>query len=422
MKMNSCAKSIVGLACIGISLVASATPETTGDLNPATCEKKLTLEEFRAIAFAKSPLLAEIDRDYTEQLAKAFQTEVFANPEVQVEQAFTRMNIGGANDSQSYITLGQQLRISNFGSKQKVASLLRKAGDTQKRIKLLELSQKLLVQYHTLYALQETARIIASAEQRSSKKVSLVKQGVSKGLLSLGDEKLFEGEKYRLRAQQKGIAASIAELETEISKYLGLSCSVTAIKPELLEDLPPPEVLLIKSRASDLAERTRLDLFDDLAAEESHLAELDGYPPVTPRLVYQHTNDGGDFLGLGVTVPLPFWDRNQAARMRTGAEQQVIKRKKTFFDEGGLEAQIRYLRNSAQNSKEQADIFAINVVPSFEGALQAQERQYESGKGNVLQVWQTLRALNDVQTQSLTHWLEAVTARVQLSILVGEEI
>jgi hypothetical protein len=54
--------------------------------------------------------------------------------------------------------------------------------------------------------------------------------------------------------------------------------------------------------------------------------------------------------------------------------------------------------------------------------LNAQEKLYTKGKGNVLQDWQTLRLLNEVQTQSLSLWLEGTSARIQLSLLIGEEV
>jgi len=80
------------------------------------------------------------------------------------------------------------------------------------------------------------------------------------------------------------------------------------------------------------------------------------------------------------------------------------------------------LRDAAVNSQEQADIFLQNVIPAFSAALEAQEKLYSQGKGNVIQVWQTLRTLNEVQSQGLLLWLEAISIRVQLSLLVGEEI
>ena len=423
MILNSGAHRVVILLCTGLSLYGGiATAEIKDSRKPATCEQSLSLEGFRASALSQSPLVAEIDRDYAKELASAFDTEVLINPELQAEQTFTRMNVGGDDDPQAQVSIGQTIRLSNFGSRERVAALIRRSGDRQKRAQILELTQKLLVQFRTLYVLQETEKILANAEQRAAKKVLLISAGVKKGLLSQGDEKLFDGERYRLQAQRKGVAATIATLQSELARSTGSPCTILTTGQELLTELPSEELLLQKARSSDLSESTRVDLLVNLAREEMRLSELDAYPQITPRLVYQHTNDGGDFFGAGLSMPLPFWNRNQGQQIRSRAEQRFVEAKSTFLSNGGLEVQIKNLRRAAESSKEQSEIFSLKVIPSFEAALRSQEKLYAEGKGNVLQVWQTLRTFNEVQTQGLQLWLEAVSVRVQLSLLVGEEV
>lgn len=419
MNLISCIFVRAFLVC---ALVVSYGGILVAESTEQECQKKLTLEEFRAISLKNSPLIAEIDLEYAKNLATAFDAEVLINPELQIEQTFTGMKLNGDNDGQTQVSIGQPLRLSNFGSRQRVATLIRKSGDTQKRSMILELTQKLNIQFRTLFILQQTEKILIDAEKRASKKVTLIKDGVSKGSFSLGEEKLFEGEKYRLQAQAKGIAATIASTQNELAKTTGLTCSIISIGYEPLTELPSEEYLLAKAKASEISESTRVDLLYNLSKEETRLSELDAFPIISPRFVYQHTNDGGDFFGAGVSIPLPFWNRNQGERIRKSAEERVMETKKTFLINGGLESQIRNLRQSALSLGEQSELFTLKVIPSFEGALQSQEKLYSEGRGNVLQVWQTLRALNEVQTQGLLLWHEAISARTQLSILIGEEI
>lgn len=402
------------------SNIAQAAEDVEREL--ASCEHKLSLEEFRALAFKNSPILAEIDRDYAEDLAKAFETEVLANPELEFEQSSTSMKLDGADDTQSNISVSQPLRFSDFGAREKVASLIRKAGNVRKKAKLLEFNQQLLLQFHSLYVLQETRRIISDAEERSAKKVELIRRGVVKGLLSVGDEKLFEGEKYRLRAQVKGIDSSIFQLQSEIARTLGSTCSILVRASRRSISLDSAEALIAKSRASNLSELARLNLLDELVAEQKRLAKLNSYPQITPKLIYEHTNDGGDFFGFGISVPLPFWNRNQAEQIRVKAEQRILKKKKEFLKNGGFESQIKTLREATINSKEQAEIFSNKVLPSFEASLLSQEKLYAEGKGNILQVWQMLRTLNDAEMQSLAIWFDAISAQAKLSLLIGEEL
>lgn len=423
MNRYSYVRSGVYIVCLFSSgLATSGIAEDITQAQPQKCEQQLSLETFRAYAFNNSPLVAEIDRDYAGELAAAFETETLQNPELQAEKTFTKMDLGGANDPQTQVSIGQPLRLSNFGSRSEVAKLIRKSGDLQKKAKLLELIQKLTLQYETLAAYQQIGTILLDAENRASKKVSLIREGVKKGLLSDGDEHLFEGEKYRLQAQSKSIASTISVLRNELSKSIGYPCVINATFKKEISDLPSAQILIQRAKESQIGESARIDLLLDLTKEQVRLAELDAYPQITPRLIYQHTNDGGDFIGAGFSIPLPFWNRNQGEQYKANAERKAAEIRSSFVKSGGLENQISTLREAVVNSEEQAQLFTKKVIPSFEKAFQSQEKLYAQGKGNVLQVWQTLTTLNGVQTQGLQLLLEAKSLRIQLSILIGEEI
>lgn len=398
---------------------ASATPAAYGTTG---CELKTTLEEFRAHALAHSPLVAEIDREYALQVARAIDTKLWANPELSAEETWTRMYIGGANDPQSSVTLSQPMKLSNFGKRDKVAELLQKAGDTEKNIKLLEFAQQTNVNFVRLFALQETVRFLQLAEQDAAKKVSTVRKQVREGLISQGSEALLEGEKFRLEAQRVGAEASLASLQSELAMALGTTCAVVATRPPQFSKIPAAMNLLEKARSSRISEKARLDIIQELAAEQVRLAELDIFPSVSPRVVYQHTNDGGDFVGAGITIPLPVWNRNQAERTRASAEQDVARRKANLINQGGLELQISSTHAAAVSSERQVEIYTRQAEVSFKAALEAEERAYASGKGSVLEVWQTFRALNEAQLTGLSLRQQAAMARARLSILVGEEV
>ena len=400
--------------------LARATPSSS--LSESTCELKASLEEFRAHALANSPLVAEIDRDYATQLAKAIDTRLWANPELSAEETWTRMYIGGANDPQSSVTLSQPMRLSNFGKRDKVAELLQKSGDTEKNIKLLGFTQETTVNFVRLFALQETVRILQRAEEDAARKVATVKKHVKEGLLSQGSESLFEGEKYRLEAQRTGAEASLATLRAELAMSLGTTCSVVATRAPQFSKIPAAPLLLDKARSSRMSEKARIDIIQELAAEQLRLAELDAFPAVAPRVVYQHTNDGGDFVGAGITIPLPLWNRNQGERTRAAAERVVANRKSDLINRGGLELQVSATHAAAVSSERQVEIYTAQVETAFKSALHAEEKAYTSGKGGVLDVWQTFRVLNEAQLTGLSLRQHAAMARARLSILVGEEV
>lgn len=407
---------------IGVSLLASFASAAPVAQGGTACELKTSLEEFRAHALAHSPLVADIDRDYALQVAKAIDTKLWANPELSAEETWTRMYVGGANDPQSSVTLSQPMKLSNFGKRDKVAELLQKAGDTEKNIKLLEFAQQANVNFVRLFALQETVRFLQLAEQDAAKKVGAVRKQVREGLISQGSEALLEGEKFRLEAQRVGADASLATLQSELAMALGTTCAVIATRPPQFTKIPAVTNLLERARSSRISEKARLDILQQLAAEQVRLAELDIFPSVSPRVVYQHTNDGGDFVGAGITIPLPVWNRNQAERTRAAAEQDVARRKANLINQGGLELQISSTHAAAVSSERQVEIYTRQAEVSFKAALEAEERAYASGRGSVLEVWQTFRALNEAQLTGLSLRQQAAMARARLSILVGEEV
>ncbi len=409
--------------CTASLCAARTSPaEVAAAISGASCERTIALDELQSLALEKSPLLAEIDSEYANRISDAFNTEVLINPELQAEQAYTSMNLNGDNDPQANVSLAQRLKLSNFGQRQRVAALLRKVGDTQRGARLLEFSQKINLQFYTLHALQRSENILIDSEALASKKVVLVHQGVLKGLLSEGDHKLFEAEKYRLQAQRRGLQSSIHALQGELSKAVGSACVWYARSEPVFPALPSEEELLTKARASRLSDAARADLMLGLASEQVRLAELDRYPEFAPRIIYQHTNDGGDFLGAGIAIPLPFFNRNQGDIARAQATEMAARRRRELLSDGGLEAQVRSLRNAVVAATEQSEMYSTKVVPAYEAALRSQERLYAQGKGNVLQVWQTLRLFNEARNEALTLWLGAATVRIQLSLLVGEEI
>ena len=423
MSKYSYVRSGVYILCLLSSALAGrGIAEDITQAQPQRCEQQLSLEAFLGFALHNSPLVAEIDRDYAGELAAAFETETLQNPELQAEKTFTRMELAGANEPQTQVSIGQPLRLSNLGSRSEVAKLIRKSGELQKKAKLMELIQKLTLQYETLAAYQQIRTILLDAENRASRKVSLIKEGVKKGLLSDGDEHLFEGEKYRLQAQVKSIASTISVLRNELSKSIGYTCVINTTLRREISDLPSGQELIQRAKDSQIGESARIDLLLDLTKEQVRLAELDAYPQITPRLIYQHTNDGGDFFGAGISIPLPFWNQNQGEKYKAQAERKVAEIRSSFAKNGGLENQILTLREAVANSEGQAQLFTKKVIPSFEKAFQSQEKLYAQGNGNVLQVWQTLTILNEVQAQGLQLLLEARALRIQLSILIGEEI
>lgn len=401
---------------------ASVVAEEKAATIDSVCSEVISLDSFRALALNKSPLISSIDYEFSQALSRSFEIEVLANPELSVERTYTSDRLDGADEAQMQVSIGQPLRLSNFGSRARVAELIRAAGNREQQAKLLEFTQNLTVQFKTLSALQQSKDIILAAQRKAAEQHAQILSGVKKGLLSAGDEFFFEGEKYRLTAEATGLTARVEILQKNLSELSGTACRIRAPAPDAFEPVPDLDTLLEKAKQSELSVEARSRVLDSLARAEAELAEEDSYPLITPRILYQHTNDGGDFFGAGITIPIPFWNRNQAEKIKARSQQEVTEKKKTYLTDGGLTRQIALLRQATDNAQQQSELYSSKVIPAFARALAAQEKLYARGKGSVLQVWQALRAHTEAQMQGLQHWIQAVAIRVELSIVIGEEV
>ena len=393
-----------------------------GELPSGPCARSFSIEQIRATALNSSPLVAEIDAAFAGELGRAFNTEVLENPELGADHAFAANHIRGDNDPNTQFILSQPLRLSNFGARDRVASLIRKAGDNQKGRQLLEFTQKISLQFYSLGVLQRMKRVLTKAEERAAEKVALVRKSVQEGLLSEGDEKLLEGERYRLLSQRKGVEVSILVMQGELARTAGLSCYPSVTEAAKMPGIPAETVLIDKAENSQFNENTRAEILLNLAHEQTRLADLDAFPRFAPGIIYQHTNDGGDFVGGSLTISVPVWNRNQGNRGQAVGEQVSARRKREFLASGGFQTQVRIQRAASVTAIERAELFSSKAVPAFELALANQERLFSAGRGSVVEVWQTFRTYNDAQIEGLSLWLEAATKRIELSLLVGEEV
>jgi len=224
------------------------------------------------------------------------------------------------------------------------------------------------VQFYTLFSIKESVRILKQAERIAALKAIAVGKQVKAGLLSQGSEALFQGEKFRLEAQRAGAEAALATLRSELSMAIGTECTVIATQPPATAKVPTTSALLEKARASRISEQARLDVIQELTTEQVRLAELDAFPSIAPRFVYQHTNDGGDFYGAGFTLPIPVWNRNQAQITKTTAEREAAARKSPLSHKGGLELQVSTAQTAAVSSEHQVETYFSNVEPAFKAA------------------------------------------------------
>lgn len=382
----------------------------------------LSLEQLKIIALEKSPLAKQIDADFSKKLAESIKINLLPNPELNSELRIPEKSSGGKGDNEVDVSISQPFKLSNFGLRSEVSKLIENAATSEQKAAILELTQSLTLSYVKLWALQQKQIFLEEAKRRAEQKAKAVKEASTKGLLGAGDEKLFVAEARKISAQLIGVDADIATVVAELMRITGFDLkNVRTLKPLIEPPLAVEELIRLGNKSS-IGIINRSKLFARVAERHYQLAVRDTFPTLSPRLVYEHKDDQTDSIGVGISIPLPFSDWNQSEKIAQLGELNAARAKADYANSEIFREEISSLNRSFNSSLQQAIIYETEVVLAFQDALKFHERQFETGQGTILQVWQTQRELNNSKEEALEFWVKAFTARAQLSIVIGKEL
>lgn len=380
----------------------------------------VSLEDLRAYAFAKSPLVAGIDATFASQVGTAIETGQLQNPQLQGQYQYAESYSGMRPDDRYSVSLSQPLRPSDFGTRSAVEGLLRKAATQQQQFELLELSQNILLQYVNLWALTSRKSFVGEMRTLANRKARLAAEGKNKGFLGTSEVKLLQGAAARLKLLELGLDADISNAEATLTNLTGFAFTKYTIQQPELSEIPALEDALKRSKENDLGIRRRVDLLENVAKKQTELAKKDSFPGFSPSLLYEH-EDNSDFVGFGVSFELPFFNRNQGEILRKQEKSRELRVRKNYLDGDAFRSELKAALKSVELKFNQAKTYQSEVSPLFREALKAAERQFESGQTSVLQLWQAFLSLIDANEEQLMLWVSAYGARSKLSLMLGEE-
>lgn len=380
----------------------------------------VSLENLRAYAFSKSPLVASIDASFANNVGTAIETRQLQNPSLQGQIQYAESYSGMRPDDRYSVSLSQPIRLSDFGTRSAVGRLLRKAATQQQQYELLELSQNILFHYINLWAFKRRKAFIEKMRVLANRKASLAAEGKNKGFLSTSEVKLLQGAASRLKLLELGLDANISNVEATLSNVTGFALTKYKMRQPEFRAIPSLEEALRRSKTNNIGIRRRVNLLEQVAKRQAELAKKDAFPGFIPSLLYEH-EDNSDFIGFGVSFELPFFDRNRGEIFRKQEKARELRVRKNYLDGSAFQSELEAILQNVELKYNQAKSYENEVFPLFHEALEAAEKQFESGQTSVPQLWQAFLSLNDANEEQLILWVNAYGARSKLSLMLGEE-
>ncbi|WP_395749749.1 TolC family protein [Prosthecobacter sp.] len=273
-----------------------------------------------------------------------------------------------------------------------------------------------------LLAAQEQTRAADEVAKRFQSLADVLLQRDPAGAAPRLEARIIQASALTLGAEATLARNELAAARFELNQLLGLKAdNPLEISMETLSLTPPPplESLMAEARRKNFALRAR---FLDVEQQGYHvaLAKNERWPSITvqPYIQKQTTLTRETQVGIGVSIPLPLWNRNKGAIDAAQAKQVQA--------EVMLTAQMRQLERdvAAQASHyrihvEELAKWPADTLDSFRKAAAEADEHYRLGALPLSTYTELQRQYISSVKAVLTSQMGAVEARLQLEQLTG---
>lgn len=381
----------------------------------------VTVDQVIAMTLDRSPLVKEIEASFAARRADAFDARTLPNPELSAEIASPA---GGEvrGDDELTVALVQPFRLSHGKPRDRLARLMEASGARDKERALLELFVRARLAFARAWVLSERTKVLDALRPQALSLTRSIQSGVKEGLYGQGDEALFRAEAFRIEAALKALSAEALLAAAELSKLSGASYAGATFSRPPVPDLPELDGLRKKLAHSESRAQQRAKLVLDLARLDDEVARRDAFPELRPRFSYGHTNEGVDLVGIGVSFDLPFQSRNTAERLRKESARRAAEAGWNMIQGETFQQAVLSAARAAAFRAEELVLYEKKILPAMNEAFHAAQTQVKSAQGSVPQLWQTLREYGESHERYLELWTRAFADRLELSLILEEDL
>ena len=387
-----------------------------------TATRSLTLEEFLASAFQRSPDLrtrrAEVEEARGRQLAA--RTYPF-NPAVSVSAAGRRSSIGGSSTDSGF-EVEQEIEVGGQRARRAAVAdaSLRGAEARYERERQLLASRVELA-----FAEAVQARELLGIEEADA--------ALADDLLRFEEKRLEAGEATQIDLNLARAAAGRSHRRAELARGAYRQArSALAEAAGLAPAAPPEPAGGLEARADGLpplaelasaALARRQDVAAFRSAEEEAQAQVRlqqslAVPNLVAR-VFRDREAGTDTLsGAGFSVGIPLFNRNRGgvAEARAAADHAAAE---TAAARLAVEREVASALAAYQAASAAAEGLREQVIGTLQENLRLLQRSFEEGKIGRSELFLFRRELVDGQREYLDAALQARQARVRLELAAG---
>ena len=259
--------------------------------------------------------------------------------------------------------------------------------------------------------------------------VDLAKRATDAAAKRVSAGKVSPVEESKARVAEAGVRVELAQAQSELrnarqrlaSLWANATPRFTRVDGQI-DTLPSvPDTQAIEQRITDSPhlKRAQMEVQRRRALVEVERARR--IPDVTVSMGAKRAEElGRNQILLGVSVPLPFFDRNQ------GNLLEALKREDKSRDELlairiRLNTDVLQARERLSAGRSEIEILQREVLPGAKSAYDAATTGFEFGKFNFLEVLDAQRTYFQAKSQYLKALAEAHRAAAEIDRLLGDQ-
>ena len=396
---------------VGLSLLAVALNWAPARAQDAPAD--LSLDQALQLALSTNPDIAAAESRVRSLRAAANQAAALPNPTVGL-----RRDDIGTLDVVNIAELSQKIEISGARSaRHRAAGFDADAAQWALHLVRSRLQAEVRSGFAQLLAAQQRAQLAEEDLRLAESVAQAVGRRVAAGKVSPIEEtrtRLTVGAARIERDQGRRLVETTHSALRALwggSGDFGRAIGALEAGPEL----PPWPTLEARFSASPLIQQASAEIEAQRARLELEQARRIPDPSIDGAYK-RYTARAEDSVLVGITIPLPLFDRNRGAVAAATAaldEANAMKRSRI----AGLNAEAQAAYQHAAAAREEAALLDGDLVPSAQSAFEATRTGYELGKFGLLELLDAQRAYQQLRQQQLRARLDAVTTRAELDRL-----
>jgi cobalt-zinc-cadmium efflux system outer membrane protein len=363
--------------------------------------KILKIEDAIAKAFVSSPQISILKAELKNFEGKRKQAGLWQNPEF----AFEAENFGGAgelsgnNGAEYTYSLSQTIEVGGkISSRVKAADNLKNAATQNFEALKADLTANVIKRYVEVENANKKLELAKDIKHLAGKVYKTVKKRVD-----AAKEPELQLSKAAVEKSTAKISYQNALREVDISKsnlasFWGKSDLDYIISDDYLNDVKKPkefEYYKAKLSASPFIKQ-----YDFIEAEKNSLLDLENAMAIPDPTIFGGVRDfdrtGDQAFLVGVSLPIPVWNRNQGNIISANSEVSKAKNQKikTSLD---LNRELVSEHQSWELAYQEVNSLRGEIIPSAEKAFKDASKAYESGRFPYIEVLDAQRTLFDAK-------------------------